>query len=101
MLWLRRLVLRTDGYGRRTHLREGQSGAVQQLSQSIENREVPLDADDLVFVDERGREHQSDIRLPRKFIERRRRGLCLNVEVAQSRVRERLRPEHGQSQTAD
>src|SRR5260221_12367353 len=101
MLRFRRLGLCTDRYGRRTHLREGQARAVQQFSQGLENREVTLDADHLMFVDERGREHQRDIRLPRELIERRRRGLCLDVEVAQSRVRERLCPEHGQSQTAN
>src|ERR1700730_376354 len=101
MLWFRRLVLCTDRDRRRTHLRERQSGAVQQFSQGVENREVTPDSDHLMLVDERGREHQRDIRLPREFIERRRRGLCLDVEVMQSRVRERLRPEHGQSKTAD
>lgn len=54
MSWLRRLVLCTDRYGRRTHLREGQSGAVQQFPQGVDDREVTLDADHLMFVDERG-----------------------------------------------
>ena len=95
------IARRTDGDRGRTHLIEGQPGAVQQSLQPIDDREVTVDCGGLMPGHKSRREHQCDVGLPCKLIESRCGRLRLDVEMPHCTVGVRLRADQRQRQTAN